>query len=538
MPRLLWSLLRAMPGTLLSAILFSVLAAVPLAVMPLAIGRAIDAAVGGPGGSGPGATSGPGLWTWIGVILALGAVQASGVGLSEFYSSRAWLLAATRTQRAVLAHAARVGAALPGKIRTGEVVAVGSSDIYQIGNLFEIIGRATGSLVAFGVIAVALLNSSPLLGVVVLVGVPLATAGVAPLLGPLRRRTEAHREQVSAATSMAADIVSGLRVLRGIGGERRFADRFAETSQRVRRAGVAAGRIDSWLSGIEVLLPGLVTVGVTWLGARLALAGDISVGQLVAYYGVSAYLVIPVSIATEAAHKVSEGAVAGQRVLGILRLRPVLTSPADPVALPPGALGLTDPGNGLDCRPGVLTVVVPAGPADQLADRLGRYVDSPVRAGWGTHTVPLADADLAEVRRRILLAHNQDVLFSGALADEVSQGETAHGGTGHGGSLGLDTVLWAADATDVVDGLPAGAREQLTEQGRRLSGGQRQRLMLARALAADPDVLVLEEPTSAVDAHTEARIAQRVARLRRGRTTVVISHSPLWAAVADRKENL
>jgi ABC-type bacteriocin/lantibiotic exporter with double-glycine peptidase domain len=534
-PRLLWSLLRAMPGTLLSAILFSVLAAVPLAVMPLAIGRAIDAAVGapgggGPGGGGPGATSGAGLWTWIGVILALGAVQATGVGLSEYYSSRAWLLAATRTQRAVLAHAARVGAALPGKIRTGEVVAVGSSDIYQIGNLFEIIGRATGSLVAFGVIAVALLNSSPLLGGVVLVGVPLATAGVAPLLGPLRRRTEAHREQVSAATSMAADIVSGLRVLRGIGGERRFADRFAETSQRVRRAGVAAGRIDSWLSGIEVLLPGLVTVGVTWLGARLALAGDISVGQLVAYYGVSAYLVIPVSIATEAAHKVSEAAVAGQRVLGILRLRPVLTSPADPVALPSGALGLTDPGTGLDCPPGALTVVVPAGPADQLADRLGRYVDSPVRAGSGTHTVPLADADLAEVRRRILVAHNQDVLFSGTLADEVSQGGT--------GALGLDTVLWAADAADVVDGLPAGARERLTEQGRRLSGGQRQRLMLARALAADPDVLVLEEPTSAVDAHTEARIAQRVAQLRRGRTTVVISHSPLWAAVAERKETL
>jgi len=83
------------------------------------------------------------------VILALGAVQATGVGLSEYHSSRAWLLAATRTQRAVLAHAARVGAALPGKIRTGEVVAVGSSDIYQIGNLFEIIGRGTGSLVAF-----------------------------------------------------------------------------------------------------------------------------------------------------------------------------------------------------------------------------------------------------------------------------------------------------------------------------------------------------------------------------------------------------
>jgi ABC-type multidrug transport system fused ATPase/permease subunit len=511
-----------MPGTLAAAAALSVLATVPLAVLPLVIGHAIDAAVAGGDGGTP--LGGPGLLGWVGVVLALGAVQAAAVGIGEYFASRAWLLAATGTQRRVLTHAAGLAAALPRKIRTGEVVAVGSSDVYHIGDVFEIIPRAIGSLVAFGVVAAALLSSSPLLGTVVLVGVPLATVGIAPLLGPLRRRTEAHREQVGEATSMAADIVSGLRVLRGIGGEQRFADRFAEASQRVRRAGAAAGRIDSWLSGIEVLLPGLVTVGVTWLGARLALTGEITVGQLVAYYGASAFLVIPVSIATEAAHKVSEGMVAAGRVVTILGLQPLLRSPADPVPLPAGAFGLADPDTGLDCPPGLLTIVVPAGPPDELADRLGRYVESPVRAG-GT---PLAAADLAEVRRRILVAHNQDVLFSGPLAGEVS----------HGGGIAPDTVLWAADATDVVAGLPGGIDEQLTEQGRQLSGGQRQRLMLARALSADPDVLVLDEPTSAVDAHTEARICRRVARLRTGRTTVVISHSPLWSAVADPEETL
>jgi ABC-type bacteriocin/lantibiotic exporter with double-glycine peptidase domain len=499
---------------------FGIMAAVPLALLPLAIGRAIDAAVGGapPGGTG--------LLGWIGVLLALGAVQAAGVGLGEYFASEVWLLAATRTQRAVLAHAAGVGAALPRKIRAGEVVAVGSSDIYHIGDVFEIISRGSGALLAFGVAAAALLHSSPLLGVVVLVGVPLATVGIAPLLGPLRRRTEEHREQLSAATSMAADIVSGLRVLRGIGGERRFADRFAETSQRVRHAGVAAGRVDAWLYGIEVLMPGLVTVGVTWLGARLALGGEITVGQLVAYYGISAYLVIPVSTATEAAHKLSEGLVAARRVVAIFGLRPALSSPQLPVPLPAGPLGLTDPDSGLSCPAGRLTVVVPAGPPEELGDRLGRYVETPVRAG----DVPLEDADLAEVRRRILVAHNQDVLFSGPLADEVGGTGTA---PGTARDTALETALWAADATDVVAGLPDGTAQRLTEQGRELSGGQRQRLMLARALSVDPDVLVLDEPTSAVDAHTEARIARRVARLRRGRTTVVISHSPLWAAVAD-----
>jgi ABC-type multidrug transport system fused ATPase/permease subunit len=132
-----------------------------------------------------------------------------------------------------------------------------------------------------------------------------------------------------------------------------------------------------------------------------------------------------------------------------------------------------------------------------------------------------------------VVAHNQDVLFSGRLADEVQLDEVARRGKHPVAGGGLAAALWAADVSDVLAGLDGGLDEWLTERGLRLSGGQRQRLMLARALTADADVLVLDEPTSAVDAHTEARIARRVAELRRGRTTVVITASPLWAAVAD-----
>jgi ABC-type bacteriocin/lantibiotic exporter with double-glycine peptidase domain len=528
-----------MPGTLACAMAFGVLWTVPVALMPLAIGRAIDAALGigapaagavdEPAGAVLGGDWGLGgsLWTWVGVLLVLGTVQVVSVGLLEYFSVNLWVRAATLVQRSVLRHATSVGAALPRKIRAGEVVAIGSSDVQHIGNALEVIGRTTGSLVAFVLVAAVVLNRSPLLGAVVLIGVPLATVGLTPLLGPLRRRTEKHREQVGAATTLAADIVSGLRVLRGIGGERRFADRFAETSQRVRRAGVSAGKIDSWLSGIEVLLPGLVTVAVTWLGARLALDGTITVGELVAFYGLSAFLVIPVGMAAQAVHSVSEALVAAGRAVAVLRLRPALERPPRPVPLPAGALGLADPDTGLRADPGELTVIRPAGPSEQLADRLGRYVDSPAAVVAAGGEVALRDADLDEVRRRIVVAHNQDLLFSGRLGEEIQLGEVA--------PIGLDEALWAADAADVVAGLPDGVHERLTERGRQLSGGQRQRLLLARALSADPDVLVLDDPTSAVDAHTEARIARRVAQLRSGRTTVVITRSPLWGAVADRE---
>lgn len=533
MPATSWRLLRALslarPGWLAAALGVGVLLAGAQALVPVAIGRAVDAALSGgsaaqapPGAPVGGSLPAP-LLVWVGVVLGLGLVTAGASGASEYLRTTGWIGVATDTLRGVTTHAARLGGAVTARIRTGEIVAIGSSDVYALGTAVEMIGPLAGAVVSYLVVGVLLVGLSPALGVVALLGAPLATVGLAPLLGPLRRRTEAHREQVGEATTLAGEIVAGLRVLRGVGGERRFAERFAATSQRVRRAGVAAGRIDAWLAGVEVFMPGLVTVAVTWLGARLALAGELSVGELVAGYALSAYLVLPVGTAVEAVHALGEALVAAARVTAVLALRPTLSSPADPTPLPPGAFGLVAPSTGLSCPAGALTVVRGCDDGG-LADRLGRFVETPVLAvAPGLPAVPLAAAELAELRRRILVARHDDLLFTGPLADEVCVGDRVE----------LDTALWAADAHDVPPGLSDGLDTVLTGGGRQLSGGQRQRLMLARALTHDPDVLVLDQPTGAVDAHTEARIAARVARLRRGRTTVVLGGGPLWAAVAD-----
>ncbi len=153
------------------------------------------------------------------------------------------------------------------------------------------------------------------------------------------------------------------------------------------------------------------------------------------------------------------------------------------------------------------------------------------RAGrdWGVTLggVDLAWADLDEVRGQVLVSDTASQLFAGTLQDAVDpHGRLTREQAEH--------ALRVANAEDVYDALPEGWQGQLDERGRGLSGGQRQRVVLARALAADAPILVLVEPTSAVDAHTEARIAERVAELRRGRTTVVCSVSPLWLHHADR----
>lgn len=505
--RLLASVALGVRGTLGGALAFGVLSLTLVALLPVVIGRAIDTIV---------TPSGDSAVYWIVVVLVFAVFQASAVGLHSYYGARVWIGSVALVQRAVINHAARLGASLPHRIRTGDVVAIGSSDLDRIGSAFEMAAQALGALVSFGVVAVILVDRSPLLGAVVLIGVPLTTVGFLPLLGPLRRRVDEHRQEVGAATRLAADIVAGLRVLRGVGGERRFAERFGATSRRVRTAGVDAGRIDSWLQAAGVLLPGLLTVGVTWLGARLVLDGVITVGELIASYGLTAFLVIPVTTIAQTARAASEALVAAERVLTVLRLTPLLSTPVNPTPLPAGPLELRDPETGLHCPGGVLTVV-PANVA--IADRLGRFVETSVLAGG----VPLAAAELVEVRHRIVVTSHDDLLFSGPLAQEVGIGPVP-----------LSEVLHAAAAEDVVAGLPEGIHELLRERGSQLSGGQRQRLLLARALSHGSDVLVLADPTSAVDAHTEARIVERVAALRRGRTTVVITHSPLWAAAADR----
>jgi ABC-type multidrug transport system fused ATPase/permease subunit len=230
---------------------------------------------------------------------------------------------------------------------------------------------------------------------------------------------------------------------------------------------------------------------------------------------------------TETAEKITRGHVAARRVVRVLSVRPELTDPAAPVATPdPASSNLVDPESGVVIRPGRLTAIASAttDEASTIADRLGRYVDSEARLGG----VRLADLDRIKLRDLILVADNDARLFSGLLRDELTGRKTTTDDR-------LNDILTAASAQDIVEAQPEGLDAMVAERGREFSGGQQQRLRLARALLADAPVLVLVEPTSAVDAHTEARIAGRLSGVRAGRTTVVCTTSPL---VLDRADHV
>lgn len=521
----LWWLARGQARLVLTGIGFAVVWWLGQVLVPAALGRAIDALIAKDAGV---------LIRWSAVVLGLGVVQAVTGALRHRMAVYTWLSAAYRTVQVTTRQATRLGATLPKRLSTGEVVSVGSSDIEHLGGSMEILPRGSGAVVAIAAVTVILITTSPPLGAVVLVGVPLVTAAVGPLLRPLHRRQDRQRDLQGELATRAADIVAGLRVLRGIGGEQVFAARYREESQRVRHAGVRVASVDSMLAGAEILLPGLLIACVTWLAARFALDGRVSAGQLVAFYGYAVFLIAPIRTLTEAADKITKGHVAARRVCRILSMEPEIqdapglrkTRHEDQREphLPRGVLA--DEESGVVVRPGRLTALAAAVPEDavSIVDRLGRYAPGRVTLG-GT---PLAELPVALVRRHILVADNEARLFTGRLRDELDVSGTAT-------DEEVRQALYVACAEDIVAALPEGLDAEVAEAGREFSGGQRQRLRLARALLADPEILILVEPTSAVDAHTEARIADRLGKARAGRTTLVCTTSPL---VLDRADHV
>ena len=515
---LLW-VARHQVWTLLAGVFFGVVWMVSQALMPAAIGRAIQ--------NGIVADDNRALAEWALILLGLGATQAAAGVMRHRYAVSNWLQASFRMAQVVGHHAARTGPAIKKQHSTGEVVATISNDAMRAGGAFDITARLAGAIVSYFVVAIILLSASVTLGLVVLIGVPILVLLMGFVIKPLQTRQAVQRDEVGKLTALGADTASGLRVLRGIGGEGAFFARYRNRSQEVRQAGVRVALPQSTLDAAQVFIPGVFVVLVTWLGARFALSGKIDTGDLVAFYGYAAFLVLPLRTAAEAVDKLTRSYVGAKRMLGILDVERAAKEPARPVAEPPALSTLVDEHSGLVVQPGKMIGLVSALPdeAARIADRLGRFGDGD---GVVLGDVPLGELSTDSIRRRIVVSEADPVLFSGQLRRELDPW-----GRIDGDDEEIHSAIAVANAEDVVEALPEGLDAFVDERGRSFSGGQRQRLVLARALLSEAETLVLVEPTSAVDAHTEARIARRLREARDGKTTVIITASPLMLDQTD-----
>lgn len=464
------------------------------------------------------------IW-WGLAVLGLGAAIAVSALLVERFDCTLRIAGGYRTMQFVTRQVCDLGATVGKRLSAGDLVTVGVSDISLIGQALEVGSRGIGGVAGFIVVAVLMLATSWQVGLLVLIAVPVILFITTRLSRLLRARQLAVRGLQRELADQAIDTVRGLRVLRGFGGGEIFADRYRAGSQRLRFTVVGQARAAAMLGAASTFLPGLLVVGVVALAGERTLAGQLSAGQMVAFYGYTTYLVSPINRMTYAVTKAMQAHAAAANITRLLRMEPDIGPGPGSAVLPGGPGAVADPGSGLVVPAhGLTAVVCAAGDAIALADRLGRYADS----GATFDGRPLTTLPLAAVRERILVGTADAHLFAGPLRRELDPANRLDD---------RDDPLWAAvdaaAARDIIEALPDQFGTCAAAAGREFSGGQQQRLRLVRALMADPEILILIDPTSAVDAHTESRMAAGIAGLRAGRATLVFTTSTLLLKEAD-----
>ncbi|MFJ2004564.1 ABC transporter ATP-binding protein [Streptomyces chartreusis] len=418
-------------------------------------------------------------------------------------------------------------------LKSGEILTIATEDADQTADIIEVVPLLISSLVAVVVAAVALGLADIRLGLLVIVG----TAAIMSALSVLSRRigssTQEQQARVARAGAKVADLITGLRPLHGFGGNHAAFRSYRKVSTEAKLQAVTVAKVNGAYAGTALALNAVLAGAVTLTAGWLAFDGQINIGELVMAVGLAQFIMEPLRLFSEMPKYVMIARASAERMALVLTAPPVTT----PGSEHPAAGGNLE----IDCvRYGTLrdlkfTVVAgefvaiaayqPRAAAD-LAAVLAANVPPDAYEG----AVRVAGRELGElsveaVRAHLLVNPYDGEIFAGTLRTNIDPTGT---------SRTVPEAVEASMLTDVValhrDGLDYGVRDR----GANLSGGQRQRLSLARALAADSEVLVLHDPTTAVDAVTEQLIARNVAKLRRGRTTVVITSSPALLDVADR----
>ena len=552
-----WLLRRAaVPVTL--ATLAACTSNIIQAIVPAFLGQALDAGIeNGLNGR---------VWGIGALLLVLFVVYAVGDTMMSYFGVTAWMRTAFDVDRLVGRQISATGKDLSRQVSTGEVATIIASDADYLGKLIEHLPALLGAAASFLVVAVLMLRTSVSLGLIVILGMPLVAAIVTLVIRPLQKRQAVQREAQSAVTTITTDTVAGLRILRGIGGEDVFARRYRDASQELRRRGVEVASSQATLMTLQVLLPGLFAAIVVWVAARMAVAGSLTPGGLITFYGYTAYLSWPLWVFTSSVQDYTRAVVGARRLSRLLEVAPAAGSLVerlnlDPAAAHPVSGDLVDTGSGLRLKEGRMTALVCSDPqvSADLATRLGRFTDAGPTVTLAGR--PLTTMPLEQVRASVVVSGATAQLFTGTLREaldvrsgpdpqpaeleDLLRAETERT-TGADvdqqvrpqereapGDDRLIEAVGIADAGDVLTSLSEGLAGMITEKGRSLSGGQRQRVALARALLTEAPTLVLIEPTSALDSHTEARVAAQVHRARAGRTTVVVTASPLVLEACD-----
>jgi ABC-type multidrug transport system fused ATPase/permease subunit len=526
--KLLVRTIFAMPKLTTPALILMVVHQVAEALVPVVMGLAIDRAVA-TGDSGS-------LIVWLAVLAAVfGALS-----LSFRFGYRACFLGVNAVQhhlRTMVAERILDPRGMGGPSHSpGMLLSISTSDVTRLAGAVWLGVLPVGEFAAVIFCGMVLLWLSWPLGLAVLIGAPVLLWLIDKAAGPLRRRSGHEQQLAGEAAGSAADLMTGFRVVKGIDAGGEAANRYQGASGRALEAVIKARRTEGAFLGVTQLTSAVLVIAVGIAAGFMSVSGTLTIGELIAVVGVTQFVIGPLGAMGENFGAVwASGLASAERVLMVLQAAPRdadgTLSIHDTAAAPVLRVDNVATGSAFG-----ISLVLPAEGVTVLSSdgatalALAAVLSRAKRPDSGTISVD--GVDLFELERhsiaRILRVapHGAD-LFEGSLLDNVIAGRI-----GVDGAV-IDRALIASACDEIVETLPDGTDTPVGEAGRMLSGGQRQRVALARALASDARILVLVDPTNAVDSVTEALIAQRISACREGKATLVLTNSPAFLAAAD-----
>jgi ATP-binding cassette subfamily B protein len=484
------------------------------------------------------------LYIWLAALLGVGLLEMAAGAVRHLYAVRNRSRSDARVRDAIFAHALRLDASYHDRVGPGELMSRASSDSEHVARMMDAIGHTIGYVLTVFAVAVVLLVLDWRLALIVLTPLPVITFAAWLYSRRYHERTERLQESWGTTATLAEETVVGIRVVKGLGAGGPLSAQFRERSGTIVDRALAIARLDALFMPALEFLPMLGLLAVLWFGGQRVIDGDLSLGSFVAFNAYVTMLVWPLRILGQRVTTLQKAVAASARISEVLDAEPRLREPRHPVRLTEpirGDVRLEQVQFGHEGdRPVLdgLDLHVPAGQSlalvgstgsgkSTVAGLLARLYDP------DEGTVRLDGHDvrklrLADVRRAVALVFEETFLFTDTVRENIRFGRP------EAGDEEVERAAALAGAAEFVADLPDGYETVLGERGFSLSGGQRQRIAIARAILANPAVLVLDDATSAVDATKEHEIRAALTTVMAGRTTLVIAHRPATIALADR----